>query len=111
MGFRFRKRVKVMPGVSLNFSTKGVRCSLGGRGATLNVGKNGMRATVGLPGTGMSYSEKIGSPKKSNPAIENNSDDLDSFVFMQRRNSGSSTTWVIIGCILFLILLIAIIGR
>lgn len=55
MGFRFRKSVKLLPGVRLNFSTRGVSTSLGGRGATVNIGRKGARATVGLPGTGLSY--------------------------------------------------------
>lgn len=56
MGFRFRRSIKLLPGVRLNFSTGGVSTSLGGRGATVNIGRRGARATVGLPGTGLSYS-------------------------------------------------------
>ena len=57
MGFRFRRSVRIMPGVRLNFSKSGVSTSLGGRGATVNVGPRGTRTTVGLPGTGVSYSQ------------------------------------------------------
>lgn len=57
MGFRFQKRIKVLPGVRLNISKSGVSTSLGGRGATVNIGKNGVRTTVGVPGTGLSWSE------------------------------------------------------
>jgi hypothetical protein len=60
MGFRFRKRISIAPGVRLNFSKGGASWSLGRRGASLNVGKRGKRMTVGLPGTGMSYSKSIG---------------------------------------------------
>jgi hypothetical protein len=56
MGFRFRKSVKLAPGVRLNFSKSGVSTSLGGPGATVNFGKRGTRHTVGVPGTGMSFS-------------------------------------------------------
>ena len=60
MGFRFRKRIRLFPGVSINLSKSGVTTSIGGRGATLNVGgKRGPRVTVGLPGTGISYSENL----------------------------------------------------
>src|SRR5687767_3652940 len=55
MGFRFRKSVRLLPGVRLNFSTRGVSTSLGGRGATVNIGRKGARATLGIPGTGLSY--------------------------------------------------------
>lgn len=59
MGFRFRKRIKIAPGVRLNISKSGVSTSLGVRGASANVGKRGVRATVGIPGSGVSFSESL----------------------------------------------------
>ena len=59
MGFRFRRSVRLLPGIRLNFSTRGVSTSVGGRGFTLNFGKRGVRTTVGIPGTGISYSEML----------------------------------------------------
>jgi hypothetical protein len=56
MGFRFRKRIKIAPGISLNLSKSGVSTSLGGKGFTINIGRGKTRTTVGLPGTGLSYS-------------------------------------------------------
>lgn len=56
MGFRFRKIISVIPGVKLNLSKSGVSTSLGGHGATVNVGTSGKRTvTLGIPGSGMSY--------------------------------------------------------
>jgi hypothetical protein len=56
MGFRFRRRLTIMPGVHLNISKKGVSSlSLGRRGATLNIGNRGVKETIGIPGTGLSY--------------------------------------------------------
>lgn len=67
MGFNFRKRIKVMPGVTLNVGKTGVSTTLGKRGASVTVGKRGTRATVGIPGTGLSYSQKLsGNSKKQN---------------------------------------------
>jgi hypothetical protein len=61
MGFRFRKTIKILPGVRVNLSKSGVTTSLGVPGATINVGsKSGPRATVGLPGTGLSYRQQLG---------------------------------------------------
>ena len=57
--FRFSRRIKILPGVSINLSKSGVSASVGPRGAKINIGKRGVRANVGLPGTGMSYSTKI----------------------------------------------------
>ena len=39
----------------INLSKTGVSGSLGGNGATLNVGKQGEQVTLGIPGTGLSY--------------------------------------------------------
>lgn len=64
MGFRFRRSVRIMPGVRLNFSTRGVSTSLGGRGATLNLSRRGTRATVGIPGTGLSYTTNLSGPSR-----------------------------------------------
>ena len=56
MGFRFSRRIRILPGVRLNLSKSGVSTSIGGHGAWLTFGKRGTRATVGIPGTGLSYS-------------------------------------------------------
>ncbi|MBY0558991.1 DUF4236 domain-containing protein [Hyphomicrobium sp.] len=53
--FRFRKTISILPGVRINLSKTGVSGSLGGNGATLNVGKKGEQVTLGIPGTGLSY--------------------------------------------------------
>jgi hypothetical protein len=56
MGFRFRKIISVIPGVKVNLSKSGVSTSIGGHGATVNVGTSGRRMiTLGIPGSGMSY--------------------------------------------------------
>jgi hypothetical protein len=68
MGFRFRKRIKLFPGVSVNLSRSGVSTSVGRPGATINLGaKRGARVTVGIPGTGISYSESAGAAPRSSP--------------------------------------------
>ncbi len=55
MAFRFWRRVKIAPGVTLNVSKSGGSLSFGPRGAKATVGSRGKRATVGLPGTGLFY--------------------------------------------------------
>ena len=67
MGMRFRKSVKICKGVKINFSKSGSSLSLGGRGHSVNIGSRGVRQTVGIPGTGVSYSSNIvgGSQKRS----------------------------------------------
>lgn len=65
MGFRFWKRVKVAPGVSINFSKSGASLSLGPRGAKVTVGPRGTQTTVGLPGSGLFYTTRLSSNKSS----------------------------------------------
>ena len=62
MGLRFRKTISVLPGVRLNISKSGVSASVGPKGLTLNLGRKGARGTVGLPGTGLSYSQELPLP-------------------------------------------------
>jgi hypothetical protein len=55
MGFRFQRRIKVLPGVRLNVSKGGVSTSVGTRGARVTLGRGKRRTTVGIPGTGLSH--------------------------------------------------------
>lgn len=56
MGFRFRRSVKIAPGIRINIGTKGFSSvSIGGRGCRTTFSSKGVRNTVGLPGTGLSY--------------------------------------------------------
>jgi hypothetical protein len=55
MGLRFRKSNKIVSGVRLNVGLKRASLSFGGRGFTYNVGSKGSRLTVGIPGSGLSY--------------------------------------------------------
>lgn len=64
MGFSFRKRLKIMKGLYLNFSKNGISTSVGGPGDTLNFGKNGTRVTTSIPGTGIRYSKNLSGNKK-----------------------------------------------
>ncbi|HEY4273891.1 MAG TPA: DUF4236 domain-containing protein [Rhizomicrobium sp.] len=62
MGFRFQKRIDVLPGVRANLSKSGVSASLGPRGADVNIGRDGVTTNAGIPGTGLSYRSKMGGP-------------------------------------------------
>lgn len=56
MGWRFRRSIKIFPGIRLNLSRSGVSTSVGVRGAHVTIGHGQVRKTVGIPGTGLSYS-------------------------------------------------------
>ena len=50
---RFRKSIKLMKGVKLNFSQSGVSLTAGVRGASVNFGPRGTYLNTGIPGTGL----------------------------------------------------------
>lgn len=61
MGFRFRRSMKIVPGVRLNFGKKSSSISFGTRGVHYTINSNGKRTTsVGIPGTGVSYTSTSG---------------------------------------------------
>ncbi len=59
MGFRFRRRVSIIPGLRINLSRSGPSLSIGHRGAWLTFGPRGRRVTLGLPGTGLYWTEHV----------------------------------------------------
>lgn len=64
MGFRFRKSVKIAPGVRLNFGKNSTSVSVGSKGARYTVSNTGRKtASVGIPGTGLSYVETVSGKK------------------------------------------------
>lgn len=56
MGFRFRKSIKLAPGIRLNISKRGFSSIGVGR---LNFGSRGVYQNLGIPGTGISYRSRI----------------------------------------------------
>lgn len=65
MGLKFKKSVKICKGVRMNFSGSGVGLSVGSRGCRYSLHSSGRRtATIGIPGTGFSYSSSTGSRKR-----------------------------------------------
>jgi len=61
MGLRFRRSVKLAPGIRMNFSGSGVSWTLGLRGASVGIGKRGAYLNSGIPGTGLYARERMGS--------------------------------------------------
>lgn len=65
MAFRFRRRIKVAPGVHLNIGKNGVSTSIGTRGASITMGSKGTYINTSIPGTGMYNRQKIGNNSPS----------------------------------------------
>lgn len=65
MGVRYRKSVKICKGVRVNFSSSGVSYTIGGRGSSINIGPRGTYLNTSIPGTGISYRQRLDAPKQS----------------------------------------------
>jgi hypothetical protein len=63
VGFRFRRSIKILSGIRLNLSGSGVSTSVGVKGAHITVGHGQVRETVGLSGSGLSYTHVEGAHK------------------------------------------------
>ncbi len=59
LAFRFRKSIKIAPGLRMNVGLRGLSMSLGPRGTTVSIGSRGTYANVGIPGTGLSARSRI----------------------------------------------------
>jgi hypothetical protein len=66
MGLRFRRSVRLLPGVKLNLGQKSSSISIGVRGLHYTLGTRGARVTAGIPGTGLNWSQSIS--KSTSPA-------------------------------------------
>ena len=55
MGFRFQKRIRIAPGLTINLSKSGLSTSLGPRGAKITLGRGQTCRTIGIPGSGISH--------------------------------------------------------
>jgi hypothetical protein len=66
VGFRFRRSVKLMPGIRVNFSLSGVGLGLGIPGFNASLGPGGRFLNLGVPGTGLSYSHRLSETGRAN---------------------------------------------
>ena len=61
MGLNFRKSISLGKGIKLNLNKKSAGLSFGVKGARYSINTNGdRRATIGIPGTGISYTKTFG---------------------------------------------------
>jgi hypothetical protein len=57
---RFRKSIKIAPGLKINLSKSGISTTIGSKGLSVNTGNRGTYLNTGIPGTGISSRTKIG---------------------------------------------------
>ena len=60
MSWRFRKTFRVLPGVKLNLTARGLSATLGAAPFSINVGPRGVYRNVSIPGTGIWDRQRIG---------------------------------------------------
>ena len=66
MAIRFRKSMKIMPGVRVTLGKSGISGSLGTNGARVSVNSKGqVRGTAGISGTGLSSTTMLNGKSKS----------------------------------------------
>ena len=53
--FRFRRSIKIAPGIKINLNKKSTSLTIGRRGVHTTINGSGVRNTIGLPGSGLSY--------------------------------------------------------
>lgn len=91
MGFRFQRRVKIAPGLTLVASKRGIGVSTGFPGARVSMTRQGIYGHGGVPGTGLAYREKL-NPKGRMRAAADGTPDFSSGV--QERDNISLTITV-----------------
>lgn len=60
MAIRFRRSIKLAPGLRLNLSKSGASLSAGPRGASMTFGSRGAYLNTGIPGTGLYSRSRLG---------------------------------------------------
>jgi hypothetical protein len=69
MALRFRRSIKLAPGLRLNLSGGGASLTVGPRGASVNFGSRGAFLNSGIPGTGLYSRSRLGGAP-SRPAAQ-----------------------------------------
>ena len=65
MGFKFRKSIKIAPGIKLNFNKKSTGVTFGGKGVKYTHNSKGKQTkSLGIPGTGLYYTTTTGGNTK-----------------------------------------------
>lgn len=62
MSWRFRKTFKVLPGVRLNLTARGISATIGASPFSVNIGPRGVYRNIDIPGTGIWNRQRIDIP-------------------------------------------------
>lgn len=103
MGLRFRKSIKIAPGLKINLNKNSISATVGTKGARYTINSKGKKtATVGVPGTGMSYTASSGSSVKHsianniNQSRDSKCNDGGSEASKKKKGKGCLTVFIVI---------------
>jgi hypothetical protein len=94
MGWSFRKSKKLLPGVRLSLSHRGVGVRVGTKHAGVSVTPTGARVSGSIPGTGISARQQLGT-RKGRKASQENTDEVEEF-YLQEPSTPSFVLTVIL---------------
>jgi hypothetical protein len=72
MSLRFRRRIRIAPGVHLNLGLHGAGLSIGPRGLHVGVNRRGMYTSAGIPGTGIYAVHHVRNSPGGHPDVAGN---------------------------------------
>ena len=103
MGLRFRKSIKIAPGVKINLNKKSTSVTFGGKGVHYTSSSTGKKtASVGIPGTGISYTQTTGQSSKQKKTNKGGSQPMPTnFQDPDHKKWYQKTGWIIALLILF----------
>jgi hypothetical protein len=70
MSLRFRRSLRIAPGVRLNLGLHGAGLSVGPRGLHVGVNRRGMYSSAGIPGTGIYAMHHYRTPGQEHPEAQ-----------------------------------------
>lgn len=74
MGLRFKKSIKIVPGIKVNIGKNSVGISAGNKYGGVSVNsKTGVTKRTSIPGTGISYTERVSGTKAESNSQKSNS--------------------------------------
>lgn len=107
MGLRFRKSIKIAPGIKINLNKKSTSVTFGSKGVHYTASSTGKKtASVGIPGTGISYTKTTGQSSKQKKTSEGGSQPMptapqSNFQDPDHKKWYQKTGWIIALLILF----------
>lgn len=107
MGLYFRRSVKLLPGLKLNFGKKSTSVTVGSKLGRVTYGKGRTTYSTGVPGTGVYYRKTVSDNKKAHPTNTAYSPQQE----VPERTKAENNTWgavfLIIGAVIILMAFMA----